>query len=147
MSSKESQDMQIKALHHNFIMPTKGSAGAAAFDVYMPEPGMASGVAKPFGLGFSAAIPPGFVVLLLPRSSAGAKFGLDLNNTCGVIDSDYRGEWKAFLRTKDSQEFPWKAGERVLQFILVPVPEVNLVLVENLEGTERGTGGFGSTGN
>jgi dUTP pyrophosphatase len=127
-------------------MPTKGSAGAAAFDLYMPEPGMASGVARPFSLGFAAAVPTGHVALLLPRSSSGAKFGLDLNNTCGVIDSDYRGEWKAFLRTKDSQEFAWKAGDRVLQFLIVPVYSTDLILVNQLSDTDRGIGGFGSTG-
>ncbi len=127
-------------------MPTKGSAGAAAFDLYMPEPGMASGVARPFKLGFAAAVPAGHVALLLPRSSSGAKFGLDLNNTCGVIDSDYRGEWQAFLRTKNSQEFAWKAGDRVLQFLVVPVCQMTLELVSDLNSTSRGDGGFGSTG-
>ena len=98
------------------------------------------------GLGFAAAVPPGHVALLLPRSSSGAKFGLELNNTCGVIDSDYRGEWKAKLRTKDGSIYSWAKDERVLQFLVVPVPVIVLEEVSTLDETVRGTGGFGSSG-
>lgn len=138
--------MEIQAIHQNFIMPSKGSELAGAFDIYMPEPGIASGVPQFVGLGFAAAVPEGHVALLLPRSSSGAKYGLELNNTCGVIDSDYRGEWKAALRTKDGKPFRWEAGDRVLQFLVVPVAQVELQAVSELPSTERGEGGFGSTG-
>lgn len=138
--------MRIKALHTNFIMPTKGSAQAGAFDIYMPEYGVADGVSRMVGLGFSAAIPAGCVALLLPRSSVGAKFSLELNNTVGIIDSDYRGEWKAALRTKSGLPYEWDAGDRVLQFLVVPIADITLVQVENLDDTERSVGGFGSTG-
>jgi dUTP pyrophosphatase len=99
-----------------------------------------------FGLGFAAAIPPGHIGLLLPRSSTGAKHGMELNNTCGVIDSDYRGEWKAAIRTKSGIPFSWEAGERILQFMIIPVADVMLELVDSLEETSRGSGGFGSSG-
>jgi dUTP pyrophosphatase len=138
--------MKIKALHPNFIMPTKGTAQAGAIDLYMPEAGIASHVSQVFGLGFAAAVPEGFVALLLPRSSTGAKFGLELTNTCGVIDSDYRGEWMAALRTKHAASFRWEAGDRLLQALIVPVSSVELALVDDLDETERGEGGFGSTG-
>ena len=137
--------MQIKALHQNFIMPTSGSELAGAFDVYMPEDGKAYGNPVKVGLGFAATIPPGYVALLVPRSGVGAKHGVELNNTCGVIDADYRGEWKAVLRTKDGRAYEWKAGDRVLQFMVVPVWKGNLELVEELSETDRGAGGFGST--
>jgi dUTP pyrophosphatase len=138
--------MEIRAIHQNFIMPSKGSELAGAFDIYMPEPGIASGVPIFFPLGFAAAVPEGHVALLLPRSSAGAKHGVELNNTCGVIDSDYRGEWKAAMRTKDGKPFHWDTGDRVLQFLVLPVAQVELQAVSELPSTERGEGGFGSTG-
>lgn len=139
--------MQITSIHKGFIMPIKGSNSAGAFDIYMPIDGIANGSGQLIGLGFCAAVPPNHVALLLPRSSTGAKHGVELNNTCGVIDSDYRGEWKAMIRTKSGIPFSWKAGDRVLQFLLVPVNTVEtLELVDKLDDTGRGTGGFGSSG-
>lgn len=139
--------MQITAIHKGFIMPSKGSISAGAFDIYMPEGGIAYGHEQLIGLGFAAAVPENHVALLLPRSSTGAKYGVELNNTCGVIDSDYRGEWKAAIRTKSGIPFSWAAGDRVLQFLLVPVnTAVVLEQVEALDSTERGAGGFGHSG-
>lgn len=139
--------MQIVAIHKGFIMPIKGSNSAGAYDIHMPIAGIANGASQLIGLGFAAEVPPGHVALLLPRSSTGAKHGVELNNSCGVIDSDYRGEWKAAIRTKSGIPYSWEAGERVLQFLLVPVncTEV-LELVEELDVTDRGAGGFGSSG-
>ena len=138
--------MRIKPISNNFIMPTKGSNDAGAIDLYMPEAGSVDGTEKKFPLGFAAAIPKGYVGLLLPRSGTGAKHGLELNNTCGVIDADYRGEWIAVMRTKSGKEFSWQQGERVLQCVLVPVLSPTLEQVEGLDATGRGEGGFGSSG-
>jgi len=138
--------MDIQSLHSAFIMPTKASDKAGAFDIFMPEAGVATGLSQLVGLGFAAAVPDGHVALLLPRSSAGAKHGVELNNTCGVIDSDYRGEWKAAIRTKNKVPFGWAAGDRVLQFLVVPIANVTLNQVDSLDETVRGEGGFGSTG-
>jgi dUTP pyrophosphatase len=138
--------MDIQSLHQAFIMPTKASDRAGAFDIFMPEGGIATGESQLVGLGFAAAIPEGHVGLLLPRSSAGAKHGVELNNTCGVIDSDYRGEWKAAIKTKSGRFFSWAPGDRVLQFLIVPIANVQLNQVESLDETQRGEGGFGSTG-
>lgn len=140
--------MNIKKLHPNFKMPTRGTEHAGGYDLYMPEagvlmPGATYGQMVP--LGFAAEIPVGFVALLLPRSGAGAKHGVSLNNTVGVIDADYRGEWMACLRVKNGVPHRWEAGERLLQFILVPVGTTELNLVEELGTTNRGEGGFGST--
>ena len=137
--------MEITAISPNFIMPSKGTENSGAFDIYMPEPGIANGNTQFIALGFAAAVPTGHVALLLPRSSS-AKSGLELANTCGVIDSDYRGEWKAALKTKTDNEIPWKAGDRLLQFLVVPIAQVTLRQVATLDSTSRGTGGFGSTG-
>lgn len=139
--------MRIKPLHTKFIMPSKGTQFAGAFDIYMPEAGYTHGpVATKVPLGFAAEVPVGHVALILPRSGTGSKRGLELNNTCGVIDSDYRGEWIATLRTKDERLFTWATGERCLQFLIVPVADVQLELADELDETARGTGGFGSTG-
>lgn len=138
--------MDIQSLHPAFIMPTKASDKAGAFDIYMPVAGEAKGESQLIGLGFAAAVPDGHVALLLPRSSAGAKHGVELNNTCGVIDADYRGEWKAAIKTKSGLPFSWNMGDRVLQFLVVPIANVALNQVDSLDETARGVGGFGSTG-
>ena len=139
--------MRIKPLHFNFNKPTKGTHGAGAYDLYMPVSGgiEENGICK-VGLGFAAEVPADHVALILPRSGIGAKYGVELNNTCGVVDSDYRGEWIATLKTKDGKEFKWTAGERLLHFVIVPVISVDLEIVDELSNTERGTGGFGSSG-
>lgn len=139
--------MNIKQLHPNFIMPSKGTQGAGAFDIYMPESGSVSGDTPTIvPLGFAAEVPAGHVALILPRSGVGSKLGVELNNTCGVIDSDYRGEWKAAIRLKDGGYHSWNTADRLLQFLIVPITNVELVLVPELDTTERGTGGFGSSG-
>lgn len=141
--------MNVKPLHPNFKMPVRGSDAAGGFDIFMPEAGVlgwATGEGSMVGLGFAAEVPPGHVALLLPRSGVGAKEGLALNNTCGVIDADYRGEWKACLRMRNEQVFRWEAGERLLQFIIVPVASPVLNLVDDLDSSSRGEGGFGSSG-
>lgn len=139
--------MRIKKLHNSLIMPTKGTEQAGAFDIYMPEAGNTTGaIPNMVGLGFAAEVPVGNVALILPRSSTGAKFGLELNNTCGVIDADYRGEWIAAIKTKNGLRYSWAAGDRLLQFLIVPITNVTLELVDTLSDTVRGTGGFGSSG-
>jgi dUTP pyrophosphatase len=139
--------MRIKPIHPNFSMPTKSTTGAGAFDIYMPHGGHVFGdIPTEIPLGFAAEVPQNHVALILPRSGVGAKHGLELNNTCGVIDSDYRGEWKAFLRLKNGAHFSWKPNERLLQFLIVPVTQITLELAEELTSTDRNTGGFGSSG-
>lgn len=141
--------MKIQALHPNFTLPVRSTELAGGYDLFMPEggaihPGRQFGL--PVLLGFAAEVMPGHVALLLPRSSAGIKHGLMLSNTCGVIDADYRGEWKAVLRTLNPNPLYWNAGDRLLQFIIVPVATPTLVMVDQLNETKRGEGGFGSTG-
>ena len=139
--------MNFLAMHENFQLPTKGTEHAGAYDIYMPTDGYVNDhTAELFGLGFAAEVPQGFVALILPRSGIGAKFGLELNNTCGVIDADYRGEWMAKLKVKNFPDYKWKAGDRLLQYLLVPVLDSAPVRVHALTPTGRGQGGFGSTG-
>lgn len=141
--------LNIKPVHQHFRMPTKGSDGAGAYDLYMPVAGtvhFGEDTAVKVPLGFAAEIPPGHVAMLFPRSGIGAKQGLELNNTCGIIDSDYRGEWFAFLRVKNTEKVCWERGDRLLQMLIVPVAPVVLNQVSELADTSRNAGGFGSTG-
>lgn len=145
--------MQFKQLHPNFQLPERSSSGAGGYDLFMPEAGAikertnwAAPTHQLIGLGFAAAVPPGYVALILPRSGAGAKHGVELRNTCGIIDSDYRGEWMVAAKTKEGGSFSWSAGERLFQYILVPVFGSEPELVAELEKTQRDIGGFGSTG-
>jgi dUTP pyrophosphatase len=126
--------MRISARHNNFVMPDKSTERAGAFDIYMPEDGSVSGHApKPVGLGFAAEVPDGHVALILPRSEVGAKYGVELNNTCGVIQPGFTGEWKVTLKTKTGATFHWEQEDKVLQFIVAPVANIKLEQVDELE--------------
>ena len=146
--------MNIEPLHPNFRIPTRATDLSGGFDLYMPEAGEAQAIwakdnpCKPnkIPLGFAAEVPAGYVAFLLPRSSTGAKYSLELENTVGVIDADYRGEWFAFLNTKNGEGFSWEAGDRVLQYLLVPVATPELTIVDSVAKTARGEGGIGSSG-
>ena len=139
--------MLIKAIHPDFIMPTKSSELAGGWDLYMPEGGsIRSRSTTKVHLGFSAAVPEGYVALLLPRSGKGS-MGLELVNTSGVIDADYRGEWIANLTIKPGYPvMNFSPGDRLIQAVIVPVYQGSLTLVPELPTTARGDGGFGSSG-
>lgn len=140
--------MRIKPLHPHFKTPTRNSDGAAAYDLYMPVAGEVDkdNQVKIVGLGFAAEIPKGHVGLILPRSGVGVREGLELNNTCGVIDSDYRGEWKVAVRTKGDKGFRWQKHDRLFQLVIIQHSVFDFEIVDELETTLRGAGGFGSTG-
>ena len=142
--------MELIKLHPSVQTPTRGSDGAGGYDIFMPEAGSIENGAyhsKLVGLGFAMKVPAGHVALILPRSGTGAKFGLELRNTCGVIDSDYEGEWKVCIKTKEGHELAWTAGERLFQFVVVPVATPAIQEVDTFsQASERGQGGFGSTG-
>lgn len=139
--------MRVKPLQIPFIMPTRSTDKAGAYDIYMPESGTVSQLyPTAVQLGFAAEVPDGHIALLLPRSGVGAKYGLELHNTCGVIDSDYRGPWVAVLKTKGELPCSWVAGDRLLQFLIIPVANVQLEQVDELNITARDHGSFGSTG-
>lgn len=102
-----------------------------------------------YGLGIALEIPEGFVGLVFPRSSI-RKTRLQLSNSVGVIDSGYRGELQATFNkittTIENQKNDYKVGDRVCQIMIIPHPTVELIEVDELSETERGDGGFGSTG-
>ena len=130
--------------------PAAATTGSAAIDiracVEQPVVIPAGGRAL-IPSGFAIAIPsPDIAGLVFARSGLAAKSGICLANGVGLIDSDYRGEIMVGLFNSSGEDFTILPGDRVAQLAFVPVHTANLVMAEDLEDTERGTGGFGSTG-
>jgi dUTP pyrophosphatase len=130
--------------------PEYATSGAGAFDIRsIEDTELSYGCPVIVKTGLKLEIPPGHAMLLFSRSGHGFKENVRLANSVGVIDSDYRGE----LMVKLTMDFPsWqnslqiKSGDRIAQGIVIPVPRVEFVEITSLSHTERGEGGFGSTG-
>ncbi|MCR5737660.1 MAG: dUTP diphosphatase [Eubacterium sp.] len=139
-------NMNIK-IDKNGFMPTKGTDEAAGFDLYSTE----SVDIRPhetvlIGTGVYAEIPKGYFGGIYARSGIALKKDLAPANKIGVVDSDYRGEIKVALHNHGEYIRSIDRGERIAQLIIQPYLRCNLVQVDDLEDTERGSGGFGSTG-
>jgi dUTP pyrophosphatase len=138
----------VKRLDPELPLPRYARASDAGLDLHAAarvviEPGARALV----GTGFAIAIPPGFAGLVLPRSGLALRHGVTVLNAPGLIDSGYRGEVKVLLVNHDpSAVVTVERGERVAQLVVQAVERVELVEVEDLAATERGAGGFGSTG-
>jgi dUTP pyrophosphatase len=96
--------------------------------------------------GFSLAVPVGYEAQIRPRSGLAARHGVTVLNAPGTVDADYRGEVKAILVNHGPDPFEIRRGDRIAQMVIAAVPDIALLEVDELEETERGTGGFGSTG-
>ncbi len=132
-------------------LPAYETAGSAGMDVRAAVPEgepmvLAPGERAMVPTGLSVAIPQGFEIQVRPRSGLAAKHGLTCLNTPGTIDSDYRGEIKVILVNLGQEAFTIQRGERIAQLVLAPVTRLAWQAVESLDETERGAGGFGSTG-
>lgn len=139
--------LKIKKTSHYAILPKYQTAGAAAFDLHSVSWGnIDPGGIKIFETGLEVEVPAGFVLLIFSRSGMGFKNRISLNNSVGVIDSDYRGPLMVALTNDGEKEFMVASGDRIAQGMLVAVPFVDLVEVKELTETARGTGGLGSTG-
>lgn len=143
---KNDNTIKVKRFVHGALMPKVGSADAAGMDFYQPE----SVVIEPHQtqyvtLGLAMEIPKGFMLMLAPRSSM-SKTPLVVPNSFGVIDADYRGEIKGIFKNTGDDAYLIQKGDRLLQGILVPVGALNLLEVDELTETARGSGGIGSTG-
>lgn len=138
--------LEIKVLRGNILLPSKATNGSAGFDIHwsLPESILTPGSTYNVDLGFATSFPENCGAIMLPRSGLGSKHGLKLNNTIGLIDSDYRGEWKAAITV--DKPLRLSPGDRFLQFTMVTVPEMKVTITECLDETERGSGGFGHTG-
>lgn len=105
------------------------------------------GERKLVGTGVSIALPDGFAAFVVPRSGLAAKHGITVVNSPGTVDAGYRGEIKVTLLNTDRENaFEVAVGDRIAQMIIMPVTRATFVPVETLPGSDRGTGGFGSTG-
>ena len=139
--------MKVFRIDENVKLPERKSERAAAFDLYVPEAVVIEGnTTTKIPCGIKVEIPRGYFGMLKERSSMAVR---GLHATAGVIDNDYRGEITLLMRNTTSEDFDVKAGDRVAQLILIPqykkaVEEVDDLL--GLSGTDRGDGGFGSTG-
>jgi dUTP pyrophosphatase len=136
--------LKIKRLDPRAILPTKAHASDAGFDLYAISAGYISADdLTPIRLGFSAEIPEGYYCQVFGRSSL-AKQGVVILG--GVIDSGFRGEWTVLAACVSRREVWYEAGARIAQCVILPVPRVEVVEVEELGVSERGTDGFGSSG-
>lgn len=139
----------LKRLPHGEGLPPPAYAtdGAAGMDVVAAEDvTLAPGARHAVATGYAMAIPAGYEVQVRPRSGLALKHGITCLNTPGTIDSDYRGEVKVILANLGSEPFEVKRGERIAQLVPAPVQHATLDLVDDLDATTRGSGGFGSTG-
>lgn len=141
-------ELKIKKLNSNAVIPSYGSACAAGADLYSCEDEIifAPGETKLVHTGIAMQIPDGYVGLIYARSGIATKRGLAPANKVGVIDSDYRGEIMVALHNHSDKDAKIDAGERIAQIVIAPYLTVNFTETDDLDCTERGAGGFGSTG-
>lgn len=147
--------LKFKRLTSTAILPTRATAGAACFDLYADEQQWLDDMRtrRTVGTGIAIELPPGHVGLICSRSGLAAKEGIFVVNAPGVIDEDYRGELKVSLgRLPFTPQWPSEtiflidSGMRIAQLMILPLPQLTVEEVTDLTTTERGDGGFGSTG-
>lgn len=141
--------VKIKKLNEKAVVPTYGSPFSAGADLYACEEGdivIASGETRLIHTGIAIEIPNGYVGLIYARSGLASKRGLAPANKVGVIDSDYRGEIMVALHNHSAIDQTVISGERVAQIVFTPYKAASFCVVDELDSTERGEGGFGSTG-
>ena len=141
--------IRIKKLKENAIIPTRGSSSAAGYDLYacLEKPVLiAPGETVQIGTGLTAEIPEGYFGACFARSGLAFREGLRPANCVGVVDSDYRGEYIVALHNDSETVRTVISGERIAQLVILPYLTAEFVESDTLSGTERGAGGFGSTG-
>ena len=136
--------VKIRMSHPDAKLPTYAKPGDAGMDMYCTDFSMDDYGNYVYYTGIHMEIPTGYVGLIFPRSSI-SKTGLSLRNSVGVIDSGYRGEIM-FKFSGNSSRTSYEIGDRIGQIIIMPYPQVEFVEQEELSETERGVGGYGSTG-
>jgi dUTP diphosphatase len=140
--------VQVKRLRPDALVPTQAYPGDAGFDLTACERvELGPGERCVIGTGIAVAIPSGHAGLVVPRSGLAARHGLGKVNAPGLIDEGYRGEVKVILHNTDREApFLIEPGMRIAQLVIVELPRVELVEVEELPESERGQGGLGSSG-
>jgi len=138
--------VKIKKLHSDAVIPTYAKSGDAGMDLVATKIISNTTFDVTYGTDIALEIPEGFVGLVFPRSSI-RKYELILSNSVGVIDSGYRGEIQAtFKKENGLDSLAYKVGDRICQITIIPHPTIEFEEVNELNNTERGEGGFGSTG-
>ena len=143
------QQIAVKKLREGAILPTFGSPEAAGADLYAcleQDVTIAPGETAFIPTGLAMELPRGYAGLIYARSGLACKRGLAPANKVGVVDSDYRGEFVVALHNHGAQAQTISAGERIAQLVVTPVLFPEYIEVESLSETQRGAGGFGSTG-
>ena len=140
-------EVAVVRLRPEATLPGRAYAGDAGLDLATCERlELAPGERAVVATGLAVAIPEGFAGFVQPRSGLAARHGIAVVNSPGLIDSGYRGELRVVLLNTDRERaFVAEAGERIAQLVVLPVPELELVEVDELPGTERGVRGFGSS--
>jgi dUTP pyrophosphatase len=145
--------VDIRQLPHaeGLALPAYQSADAAGLDLLAAVPEQAPMVLAPgkyalIPTGLTIALPPGYEAQVRPRSGLAAKHGVTVLNAPGTVDADYRGEIGVLLINHGDAPFPIKRGERIAQMVIASVTRAELVPAASLSATDRGGGGFGSTG-
>ncbi len=141
-------ELPITRLHEDAVLPVQAYTGDAGLDLVSREHvALPPGSRAVVGTGLAVAIPRGHAGLVVPRSGLAASAGISVVNAPGLVDSGYRGEVKVILLNTDGAEtFTVEPGMRIAQLVIVPVPDVAIVEADSLPGSERGDGGFGSSG-
>ena len=144
-------EVRVVRLRADARMPAYMSAGAAGLDLCASledrdELAIPVGDRALVGTGLSIALPIGFEAQVRPRSGLALKHGVTVLNAPGTVDSDYRGEVKVLLVNHGREPFVVRRGERIAQLVIARVERATLIEVDSLDATERGAGGYGSTG-
>ena len=139
--------LAITRLRPEAVIPARAYAGDAGLDLAACERvELAPGERALVGTGLAVAIPDGYAGFVQPRSGLASRHGISIVNTPGLVDSGYRGELRVALLNTDLRErFVVESGMRIAQLVVVPLPEIELVEVDELPDSERGVRGFGST--
>jgi dUTP pyrophosphatase len=138
--------VKVKKLDPNAVIPSYSKVGDAGMDLTITNIKENTSFSITYGFGIAIEIPKGYVGLVFPRSSVRNQ-DLILSNCVGVIDSGYRGELQAtFKKTQGLDSISYNVGERGAQIIILPYPQIKMIESTELSDTERGEGGFGSTG-
>ena len=141
-------ELRVQRLTTTAVLPSRATTGDAGLDLYASEPAsLGAGERASVGTGIAIEIPAGHAGLVLPRSGWAAKHGISLVNAPGLIDAGYRGEVRVLLLNTDREEaFEISEGDRIAQLLVVPFASLEPVESASLAKSERGEGGFGSTG-
>jgi dUTP pyrophosphatase len=139
--------VKVKILNPDAIIPKYQTEEAAGFDLHsVEEKTVKAGEREVIKTGLAVALPKGYELQVRPRSGLALKNGITVLNTPGTVDSDYRGELMVILFNTSKEDFAVKKGERIAQAIIKEILQADFAVVEELDSTERGVGGFGSTG-